>query len=46
LEVQSAADDTSTWQSPADLFPLQPTTTKVNDERVFIGQPFGLLLRR
>lgn len=42
--MQPTTDGTSTGQVLADVLPLHPILTKLDDSGVFLGGPFGLLL--
>ena len=46
LVVQTATDGASSGQMLADVLPFHTLPTKLNNLRVFLGRPFGLLLGR
>ena len=44
--MEATADGTATRQAFADVLPLHPAAPQLDDEGVFLGRPFGLLLGR
>ena len=46
LVVQTAADGAPPRQPLRDVLPLHPAAAELDDQRIFLGRPLALLLRR